>query len=112
VAILAAISGAILGFLFAWILQNRKIKAEQKTSSLEYERGRREEEERQKHEKSLLKEELESRKDMESNRQLIATTMPVYNYFIGLVRKNYNFEDEFPAGESATLLAVVSRLSA
>ena len=99
---------AVLAFAASSFLLRKQITNEMRENLKAYERGRVDEAGRREHEFELLNEEVKSLRGMESKRQLIATTMPVYNYFIGLVRNNYDVEGDFPGGESATLAALLS----
>ena len=98
---------AAVAFVGSYMLLRKQITNEMRENLKAYERGRVDEAGRRKHEFDLLQKELTLLRDIEVKRQLISTCKPVYDYFIGLVRNQYDYEGEFPGGESATLHALI-----
>jgi len=106
--ILAAILGAIAGFVFAWFLQSRRIRAAKEASTLEYERGRRDEANRRQHEIDLLTREIDSLNDIEHRKLLIETGRLLLKYF-SEIKITTEFQATFPMADASTFNSLLNK---
>jgi len=107
-AILAAILGAVVGFLLAWLLQSKKINAEQEAATLEYDRGCKDEAGRRKHAEELLQKEIESLKDIQYQKLLVDTGRKVLSYFAEMKITN-KYQVAFPTAEASTFTTLLNK---